>query len=112
MKFYFSIMTGFIEGKKDIMGGRKSFDVRTAKTDTSKHFTSICYSADGRGILAGSNGKYVCIYDVPNRVLLKKFQVSRNQSLDGTLDFLNSKRMTNAGPLDLIDEDVSDEEEK
>lgn len=32
-------MTGFIEGKKDIMGGRKVNDVQTSKTDTSKHFT-------------------------------------------------------------------------
>jgi periodic tryptophan protein 2 len=31
--------------------------------------------------------------------------------LDGVLDFLNSKNMTSAGPLDLIDDDDSDEED-
>jgi len=31
--------------------------------------------------------------------------------LDGVLDFLNSKNMTDAGPLDLIDDENSDVEE-
>ena len=31
--------------------------------------------------------------------------------MDGVLDFLNSKNMTEAGPLDLIDDDNSDTEE-
>lgn len=61
-------------------------------------------------MLAGSNGKYVCLYEIENRVLLKKFQISHNRSLDGILDFLNSKRMTESGPLDEFEEEGSDEE--
>lgn len=45
------------------------------------------------------------------QVLLRKFQITHNLSLDGVLDFLNSKNMTDAGPLDLIDDDSSDIEE-
>lgn len=46
----------------------------------------------------------------PFQVLLRRFQISQNLSLDGVLDFLNSKKMTEAGPMDLIDDDNSDEE--
>lgn len=45
------------------------------------------------------------------QVLLRRFQITLNLSLDGVLDFLNSKNMTEAGPLDLIDDDNSDIEE-
>lgn len=46
----------------------------------------------------------------PFQVLLRRFQITQNLSLDGVLDFLNSKKMTEAGPMDLIDDDNSDEE--
>lgn len=49
------------------------------------------------------------IYD--SQVLLRRFQITHNLSLDGVLDFLNSKKMTDAGPLDLIDDDDTDTEE-
>lgn len=45
------------------------------------------------------------------QVLLRRFQITHNLSLDGVLDFLNSKNMTDAGPLNLIDDDNSDTEE-
>ena len=45
------------------------------------------------------------------QVLLRRFQITHNLSLDGVLDFLNSKKMTDAGPLDLIDDVDSDTEE-
>lgn len=45
------------------------------------------------------------------QVLLRRFQITHNLSLDGVLDFLNSKKMTEAGPMDLIDDDNSDAEE-
>jgi periodic tryptophan protein 2 len=43
--------------------------------------------------------------------LLKKFQISHNRSLDGILDYLNSKDLSEAGPMDMIDHDSEDEEE-
>ena len=53
---------------------------------SSRYFTSVCYSADGTCLLAGGNSKYVCIYEVSQQILLKKFQVTFNRSLDGVLD--------------------------
>ena len=103
-----------IEGRRDIAGGRKSTDLRTAANNAAdKYFTSLCYTADGDCLLAGGNSKWVCLYDIPNGVLLKKFQLSKNLSLDGLLEKLNSKNLTDAGPMDLLnDEEFSDLEDK
>jgi len=101
-------LKGTIEGRKDIRGGRRQDDVRSAKNSThSLHFTSICYSSDGTCILAGGNSKYVCIYQIKQRVLLKRFEITNNLSLDGILTFLNSRYDTEAGPLALIDDEAS-----
>eukprot|EP00934_Nitzschia_sp_Nitz4_P008737 Nitzschia sp. Nitz4//scaffold89_size161592//84665//87648//NITZ4_002382-RA/size161592-snap-gene-0.134-mRNA-1//1//CDS//3329559628//8727//frame0 len=90
-----------IDGRRDIAGGRKLNDRMTADNNSSsRHFTSVCYSADGSFILAGGNSKFVCIYEVSQQILLKKFQVTFNRSLDGVLDELNSKNMTEYGPMD------------
>ncbi|KAK3411024.1 hypothetical protein EUGRSUZ_J03040 [Eucalyptus grandis] len=81
-----------IEGRRDIAGGRLATDRRAAANSSSgKYFTTLCYSLMG--------------------VLLRRFQITHNLSLDGVLDFLNSKKMTDAGPLDLIDDDDTDTEE-
>lgn len=102
-------LTGSIEGRRDIAGGRLISDRRTAANSSSgKCFTTICYSADGSYLLAGGRSKYICMYDVAEQVLLRRFQITHNRSLDGVLDFLNSKNMTDAGPIDLINDDDSD----
>lgn len=100
-----------IEGRRDIAGGRLMGDRRTAANSSSgKCFTSLCYSADGSYIIAAGKSKYICMYDVEEQVLLRRFQISSNLSLDGVLDFLNSKDMTDAGPMGLIDDEDSDME--
>jgi len=38
-------------------------------------FTSLTFSADGTLLFAGGRSKYVCVYDVAERVLLRRFQV-------------------------------------
>lgn len=87
-----------IDGLRDIAGGRRDGDKISAKNNSiSKHFTSVCYSADGTCVLAGGRSKFVCIYEVSQQILLKKFQISHNLSLDGVLDQLNSKHMTASG---------------
>ncbi|RWV99034.1 hypothetical protein GW17_00038086 [Ensete ventricosum] len=101
-----------IEGHRDIAGGRLMTDRRSASNSSSgKYFTTLCYSADGSYIFVGGNSKYICMYDIADQVLLRRFQITRNMSLDGVLDFLNSKKMTDAGPLDLIDDEDTDFEE-
>lgn len=93
-----------IDGKSDISGGRKITDRRTAANSTAtKHFNKVVYSADGQCVLGGGNSKYICLYDVESGALLRRFTVSQNLSLDGTQEILNSKNMTEAGPIQLID---------
>lgn len=48
-----------------------------------RSFTSLCYSADGESILAGGQSKFVCIYNVKEQMLMKKFEISCNLSFDG-----------------------------
>jgi periodic tryptophan protein 2 len=99
-----------LDGRRDVSGGRKIGDRRTAANVAgTKSFQTIRYSADGSCLLAGGNSKYICLYSVTTMVLLKKFTVSVNLSLSGTQEFLNSKRLTEAGPVDqLADGDDSD----
>ncbi|KAI0806171.1 WD40 repeat-like protein [Irpex lacteus] len=97
--------TSVIEGRRDISGGRKADDRMAATNNASgKSFNSLTYSADGQCLLAGGNSKYVVIYDVRDGVMVKKFQISQNLSLDGTEEFLDSRRVTEAGNIDLIDQ--------
>ena len=107
-------LVGSIEGKKDIAGGRKAHDRITAQNASNgKSFNSLCYTSDGSCIIGGGSSKYICIYDVLTNALLKKFQISHNQSLDGMKEFLNSKNISQAGPLDLIDDsEHSDKEDR
>lgn len=41
---------------------------------------------------------------------MRRFQLSHNHSLDGVLDQLNSKNVTDAGPVQLVDDDDSADE--
>lgn len=101
-----------IHGRRDIAGGRLRSDRRTAaNTSSGRAFTTLAYSADGAFLLAGGSSKYVCVYDVTERVMLRRFQISHNRSLDGVLDQLNSRNMTDAGPLDQINDDDSDDDD-
>jgi len=107
--------TGLIEGRKDIAGGRSSNDRTTAANSPSgKYFTSLAYTADGSCIIAGGNSKNVCLYDIREGVLLKKWEISQNLSLEGTLEFLDSRNLTDAGPRESIDDrgELSDLEDR
>jgi periodic tryptophan protein 2 len=105
-----AIQTSSIEGRNDLASGRRVADRMTAaNAAVGRSFNSVCYTADGACILAGGNSKFVCIYDVSSSILLKRFQISQNNSLDGMKEFLNSKHMTEAGPKQLLD-DVSEED--
>ncbi|KAI0244836.1 U3 snoRNP protein [Massospora cicadina] len=98
--------TGSIEARDDIAGGRLASDLTRVPRGT--YFNSLGYTCDGNCIIAGGDTKFVCIYDTATAVLIRKFQISRNRSLNGTQEKLNSSQMTEAGPLSLID-DVSDD---
>jgi periodic tryptophan protein 2 len=110
--------TNVIDGRKDVSGGRKADDrVSAANSSSGKAYNSLDYTADGRCILAGGNSKYVVLYDVREGegVMVKKFQISQNLSLDGTEEFLDSRKINEAGiNADLIDNrgDESDLEDR
>ena len=89
-------LQGTIEGRRDMAGGKVIGDLRSATAKASKSFKTLAYSADGALLLAGGNGKYVCMYDVDGRALLKKFPLSKSKALDGTIERLDSNRGTDA----------------
>lgn len=97
--------TGSIEGRNDLGSGRADTDLVTAKqTLKAKSFNSLCYSADGQNILAGGQSKNVCIYNVKESMLVKKFEITQNRSFDAVDDFVNRRNMTEFGNMALVEE--------
>lgn len=93
-----------VECKKDVGLGMTSGDVISAKKSVeTKYFSSITYSADGECILAGGKSRFVCIYHVREGILLKKFEITQNLSLDGMNEYLNRRNLTDFGNLALIE---------
>lgn len=110
-----AVQRTLIEGRKDVSGGRKHDDRVTAQNNSSgKSFNSLSYTADGQCVLAGGNSKHVCLYDARDGVLLKRFEISHNLSLDGTQEFLDSRDLTEAGPRAALDDqgELSDLEDR
>lgn len=97
--------THFLDIRKDVFSGRFLNDRFESKNSArSKSFTSISYSFDGLSLIAGGNNNSICLYDIADEVLLKRFIVSENMTLDGTLSMLNSSKITDAGiSIDAID---------
>ncbi|KZV62737.1 WD repeat protein [Peniophora sp. CONT] len=110
-----SSQTLIIDGRRDVAGGRNADDkIAASNTASGKAFTSLTYSADGACVLAGGNSAWVCLYDARAGVLLKRWSTSTSFALDGTQVFLDTRRLTDAGSLDVIDDrgDDSDLEER
>ncbi|KAM9020898.1 periodic tryptophan protein 2 homolog isoform 2-T2 [Ara ararauna] len=106
-----AVQTGSIEGRHDLQMGRKELDKITAKQSAKgKSFTTLCYSADGQSILAGGLSKFVCIYNVKEQILMKKFEISCNFSLDAMEEYLDRRKMTEFGSMALIDGGAGDED--
>ncbi|KAL9648653.1 hypothetical protein ABK040_016283 [Willaertia magna] len=76
---YNSKATGYIDCKRDI---------QTLFTDPNgDHFNCITYTGDGLHVLCGGkNQPFVCMYNVQQKVLVKRFMISFNMSLDGMFD--------------------------
>jgi len=106
-------LEGTIEGRRDMAGGKVVGDLRSgANVAAGKSFKTLAYSADGALLLAGGDSKSVCVYDVAGKALLKKFHLTKSKAFDGTIERLDSSRVTDAGPLDLLpgDSDSDDDE--
>uniref|UniRef100_A0A8B9HV44 PWP2 small subunit processome component n=1 Tax=Astyanax mexicanus TaxID=7994 RepID=A0A8B9HV44_ASTMX len=63
---------------------------------------------DGKSLLAGGRSKFVCIYNIKEQILMKKFEISCNMSLDAMEEFLDRRKMTEFGSLALVDEGAGD----
>ena len=67
----------FIEYKSDLLGGRLQDDRSSAKKSTkNKHFTSVDLSPNGEFVIGGGNSKNICLYDVRNKVMLRRFAIT------------------------------------
>lgn len=91
---------------RDITPGRKQEDLTKSGKNSGKYFSTISFITDGSSLLCGGNTPHVCIYDLSSQNLLKKFTITKNMSIDGIKPELNSKEMTEAGPVSLIDVDA------
>jgi periodic tryptophan protein 2 len=97
----------------DSKGGRSINDIRSAKKRSfGKVFTSVSYSPNGKSVIASGNSLFVCIYNVDQKILIKKFQISSNLSLDGVLDKLSTTNIKEGGNVSLIDHDHKQEKKR
>lgn len=108
------VEVGTIDSRRDAAGGRKVTDAtKLASSSTAaKCFTSIAYTADGECLLAGGRSKYACLYAIAPKLLLRKWQISHNRSLDGILDKLSGKDLGEAGNTALLDLDDAEDPDK
>lgn len=89
-----SSIKGMIDCKADIKGGRLREDRTSANNSTkNKHFNSISLSPSGQFVMGGGNSKNICLYDVVNKIMLRRYALTQNRSLDGVLNKLNSKNI-------------------
>ena len=94
--YTWDIKTGAIKNildvSRDIWGGRLNEEKIVAKNATrNKYLNSIHYNLRGNILICGGNSQYVLIYDIQYQILVKKFVLSHNRSLNGLLYKLNSK---------------------
>jgi len=91
-----------IEGKYDLGLSKHEGDIVTAKkASEEKIFQAICYSADGHFLLAGGNSKFICLYNVKQKLLVARYQISCNLSLEGILEVHDRRRITEWGFSDV-----------
>lgn len=83
-----------IEGKKDLETTQSTS--KLAK-DRDKFFTSLHYSMDGQYIIGCGKSKHICLYNVSEKILVKKFAVTWNLSMDGMYDYISSRKIAEFG---------------
>lgn len=83
-----------IEGKCDLGTGKTNAE---ESADDDKHFSTLTYSTDGQYILAGGRSKHLCVYHVPEKLLIKKFTLTINKSLEGIADYISKRKRAEFG---------------
>ncbi|KAH7643472.1 dip2/utp12 domain and wd-repeat protein [Dermatophagoides farinae] len=85
---------GIEQGKQDL--GRSRYRGEQVD-DKYKYFSTFAYSVDGQYVIAAGRSKYVCIYNVKQKLLVKRFEISNNLSLDGFAEFISKRKMQEFG---------------
>ena len=114
--YTWDIDTGSIKNildvSKDIWGGRLNEEKIAAKNATrNKYLNSIHYNLPGNLLICGGNSQYVLIYDMQYQILIKKFVLTHNRSLNGLLYKLNSKYDNNKTLLQQDNNGLDSEDE-
>lgn len=105
-------LIGIIDCKNDIAGGRLRDERVTAKNSTrNKYFNHISVSPNGEFVIGGGNSKHICLYDIRYKLLMKRFAVTQNRSMDGVLQILNSKHVKDGMAEHELDVDSDLEED-
>lgn len=75
---------GTIDTRLDVDASRLAGDdIKKTTSEKSKSFTCISFSPDSLLLLAAGQSNYFALYSVNDRILLKKFYLTLNKSLDG-----------------------------
>eukprot|EP00483_Globobulimina_turgida_P002597 UN02601 len=79
----------------DVMGGKnKEMDYfKCEKNAKINHFTSINYSPDGKLLIAGGVSKYICLYYLPQSLLIKRYMTSVNKDFEGVMENPNMNKI-------------------
>jgi periodic tryptophan protein 2 len=114
--YTWDIETGAIKNildvSRDIWGGRLNEEKIAAKNATrNKYLNSIHYNLPGNLLICGGNSQYVLIYDMQYQILVKKFILTHNRSLNGLLYKLNSKYDNNKTLLQQENNGLDSEDE-
>ena len=114
--YTWDIETGSIKNildvSRDIWGGRLNEEKISAKNATrNKYLNTIHYNLPGNLLICGGNSQYVLIYDMQYQILVKKFVLTHNRSLNGLLYKLNSKYDNNKTLLQRENNGLDSEDE-
>jgi periodic tryptophan protein 2 len=62
-----------------------------------KHCTCLTYSGDGQYVMGGGSSRFLCLYNVTERLLVKKYSLSFNLSLNGFQEYVSKRKLAEFG---------------
>ncbi|KAK6739639.1 hypothetical protein RB195_008250 [Necator americanus] len=102
---------GSIDARPDLDPGRGQEDTITRQNAAqSKCFTCMQFSPDSSLLLLGGDSNTFCLYSVTDRILVKKFLITENRSLDGVVMDVNRRNFTEFGNMALCETSDSETE--
>lgn len=74
-------------------------------------YYSVCYSPDGKCVLAGGNSKYIGLYYIKQNLLLSRYITTINKDIEAVSEQLNTSKIAEIGYMsDNNNEELSDYE--